>query len=192
MADEDDLDEEFEDDPDGGDEEEGGKKGGKKKLLLLVVLPLLLIIGGVAGAYFAGLMDPVLAMITGEEAVEQTAEGGEGGEAAPEEAPLPAAGAIFYDLDQVTVDLNTSGSRRTYLQMRVSLQLADQLDIQQIETVMPQIMDSFITFLRELRLEDLQGTAGMYRIQEELLIRVNNAAAPTRVQDILFKEMLIQ
>jgi flagellar FliL protein len=187
MADEDDDDYEDDAEAEGGGQ---GKKGGKKKLLLLILLPLLLVIGGVAGAYFAGLMDPVLAMFGGSETAGDTpsaegdgghgGEGGAGGEGAP-------GGAVFYDLDQ-----NSSGRRRSYLQMRLSLQLEHQLDVPVVEEAMPRIMDNFITFLRELRLEDLQGTAGMYRIQEELLIRVNNAAAPARVKDVLFKEMLIQ
>jgi flagellar FliL protein len=192
MADEDDDDYEDDAEAEGGGQ---GKKGGKKKLLLLILLPLLLVIGGVAGAYFAGLMDPVLAMFGGSETAGDTpsaegdgghgGEGGAGGEGAP-------GGAVFYDLDQIVVDLNSSGRRRSYLQMRLSLQLENQLDVPVVEEAMPRIMDNFITFLRELRLEDLQGTAGMYRIQEELLIRVNNAAAPARVKDVLFKEMLIQ
>ncbi|MCF8481853.1 MAG: flagellar basal body-associated FliL family protein [Rhodospirillum sp.] len=186
---EDDLEEDFEDDAE-GEGGEGGKGRGKKKLILLILLPLLLVIGGVAGAYFAGLMDPVLAMFGGDSEAPPPEEGtpsAEGGQGV-----VGGEGAIFYDLDQIVVDLNSSGRRRSYLQMRLSLQLESQQDVLRVEEAMPRIMDNFITFLRELRLEDLQGTAGMYRIQEELLIRVNNAAAPARVKDVLFKEMLIQ
>jgi flagellar FliL protein len=188
---EDDLEEDYEDDAEEDGGAERGKGGGKKKLLLLILLPLLLVIGGVAGAYFAGLMDPVLAMFSGEDSGAPPPEGG----AAPEggaEGTAGPGGAIFYDLDQIVVDLNSSGRRRSYLQMRLSLQLENQQDVLRVEEAMPRIMDNFISFLRELRLEDLQGTAGMYRIQEELLIRVNTAAAPARVKDVLFKEMLIQ
>ena len=47
-------------------------------------------------------------------------------------------------------------------------------------------------YLRELRLEDLQGAAGVYRLREELLVRVNQAVRPAKVNDVLFKDMLIQ
>jgi len=57
---------------------------------------------------------------------------------------------------------------------------------------MPRIIDNFQVYLRELRLEDLRGSAGMYRLREELLTRVVAAAQPVRVKDVLFKEMLIQ
>ena len=36
------------------------------------------------------------------------------------------------------------------------------------------------------------GSAGIHRLREELLARANIAAAPARVVDILFTEMLVQ
>ena len=57
---------------------------------------------------------------------------------------------------------------------------------------MPRVIDNFQTYLRELRLDDLKGSAGMYRLREELLVRVNAAAAPAKIKDVLFKEMLVQ
>ena len=57
---------------------------------------------------------------------------------------------------------------------------------------MPRVIDNFQTYLRELRIDDLKGSAGMYRLREELLVRVNAAAAPAKITDVLFKEMLVQ
>ena len=54
------------------------------------------------------------------------------------------------------------------------------------------IRDSFQTYLRELRLDDLRGSAGMYRLREELLTRINVAVQPSKVSAVLFKEMLVQ
>jgi flagellar FliL protein len=53
-------------------------------------------------------------------------------------------------------------------------------------------VDSFQVYLRELRVEDLKGSAGMYRLREDLLRRINEAARPVKISDVLFKEMLIQ
>ncbi|MFQ5467950.1 MAG: flagellar basal body-associated FliL family protein, partial [Kiloniellaceae bacterium] len=47
-------------------------------------------------------------------------------------------------------------------------------------------------YLRELRIQDLQGSAGLQRLREELLLRVATAAYPAQVRDVLFREMLIQ
>jgi flagellar FliL protein len=65
-------------------------------------------------------------------------------------------------------------------------------DVGAVEAVVPRVVDQFQTYLRELRVKDLRGSAGMYRLQMELLWRVNQAAAPVKVKDVLFQEMLIQ
>lgn len=181
------------DEQEGGGGEEGGapeKSGGKKKLILLVAVPLLLVVGVAAGAYFTGLADPILAMVGGKKD-EHAAEGapaagghGEGGQA--------VAQSVFYDLPDMLVNLNSPGRRQSYLKIRVSLELANPLDQPRIEQMMPRIVDNFQVYLRELRVEDLQGAAGVYRLREELLSRVNGAVKPTKVNDVLFKEMLVQ
>jgi flagellar FliL protein len=186
-----DLDEDFEEDVDDGDGG-GGRKKGSKKLLLMVVLPLLLVVGALAGAYFAGLADPVFKMMGG---------GGEQSEPAPAvmtegadgAAGVPVSAAVFYDLPEMLVDINSAGGRkRTFLKLRVALELARAGDTAQVEAMLPRVIDNFQTYLRELRVEDLQGAEGMYRLREELIVRVNNAVRPAKVNDVLFKEMLIQ
>jgi flagellar FliL protein len=187
---------------------EGGGGGGRKKLLMIVI-PILLVVGGAAGAYFSGLADPLVAMITGKSAEEAPAEehaadaaapAKEGEHAAPAAEGAPAAGAtpgvpgaaVFYDLPEMLVNINTAGRTKNFLKMRVSLELANETDINRIENVLPRIVDNFQVYLRELRLEDLQGAAGMYRLREELLNRVNAAVRPAQVKDVLFKEMIVQ
>ncbi len=166
-----------------GDEEEGGesskKQGGKKKLLLFVALALFLVVGGAAAAYFTGLLEPLIAMLGGAD------------ETAAEETTGPVE-AVFFDLPEILVNLNTGGRKSTFLKIRVSLELENAEDVARIEAVMPRIIDNFQVYLRELRVEDLKGSAGMYRLREELLTRVALAAAPSKVSDVLFKEMLVQ
>ena len=181
MAD-DDLDEPMGDDIDSGSDEGGGKKGGKKKLLLIVV-PLLLLIGGGAGAYFMGLADPIIAMITGGEPAAE--------EAQPQQETVNEIG-VFYEVPEMLVNLNSDGRRKEFLKIRVALELNAQEDVPRIEQVIDRIVDNFTVYLRELRQEDLQGSEGIYRLREELLIRVNAATRPIRVRDVLFKEMLVQ
>jgi len=176
--------------------------GGKKKLLLMVVLPILLILGGAAAAYFTGLADPLLAMISGEAAPgEETAEGAPAdANAKPADGAAPAdaaadptgVGAVFYEMPEMLVNINTAGRTRNFLKIKVSLELASEQDIARIDNVLPRIVDNFQVYLRELRLEDLQGAAGMYRLREELLNRVNAAVRPSQVKDVLFKDMIVQ
>jgi flagellar FliL protein len=140
-------------------------------------VPLFLVIGGGLGLTFSGLLDSLFGKST------PSVEGSKKAAAQP---------AVFFDLPEMLVNLSTSGSRASFLKITVSLEIAKQEDIPHIREVLPRIMDNFQVYLRELRLDDLRGSAGMYRLREELLARVNAAVAPVKVRDVLFKEMLVQ
>jgi len=115
-----------------------------------------------------------------------------------EEAAATAAAQVkpptFLDMPDVLVNLSTSvaGDRTQYLKVKVTLELPDQAMTAQIQPVMPRLMDAFQTYLRELRPTDLEGSAGLYRLKEELTRRVNASIAPNRVTAVLFKEIVIQ
>jgi flagellar protein FliL len=101
--------------------------------------------------------------------------------------------AIFYDgVPDLLVNLNTGGRKSNFLKLKVSLQIENKDDIPKIQAVQPRVIDTFQTYLRELRLEDLKGSAGLYRLREELLLRINAAVSPAKVDDVLFQEMLVQ
>lgn len=196
----DDLEEDYDDDGEDSFEEEGGKGGGRRKMLMLVLLLMVLIfVGGAAGAYFTGMLDPLL----GASSSDDSAHGGDagngdghggggGGDDGHGGEPGALGHTVFYDLPEMIVDLSSSGRQAHYLKVRVSLELARQEDVARVEEVMPRVIDNFQTFLRELRVEDLQGAAGIYRVREELLRRVGNAVRPAQVNAVLFKEMLVQ
>ena len=100
---------------------------------------------------------------------------------------------VFLDMPDVLVNLSSTGSERTqYLKVKVVLELPDQELSAQIQPIMPRIMDTFQTYLRELRPTDLDGSAGLYRLKEELTRRVNAAIAPGKINAVLFKEIVIQ
>jgi flagellar FliL protein len=155
-----------------------GKKRNIKKILIILV-PLLVVILGGAGVYFSGVLD----MLKG---------GSKNAPAADSAAPPAAPQLVFYDLPEILVNLNSDSRRQNFLKIRVSLELSNPLDVPKVEAVMPRIIDTFQVYLRELRLEDLRGSAGILRLREELLDRVNNAVKPVKVNDVLFKEMLVQ
>lgn len=134
---------------------------------------LLLITGG--ALYFTGVVDKVI----GHKDVEKVVE-------------AVAPPAVFYDLPDLLVNLNTVGRKASFLKLSVSLELERADDLPKVQAVMPRIIDNFQVYLRELRVEDLRGSGGTYRLREELLARVNTAAAPVKVSHVLFKEMLVQ
>ena len=157
------------------------KKFSGKKLVLFVILPLVLLIGAGAGVYFSGLLDTLLGKK--EEHAEVPAEPAQ---------PDPHAAPIFYDLPDMLVNLNAAGKRPAFLKIKISIQVSKPEDVPAVEHVLPRIINNFQVYLRELRLEDLKGSAGMYRLRQELLMRISAAAHPVKVKDVLFKEMLVQ
>ena len=125
---------------------------------------------------------------------EEHAEGGDHGEKGGGEHGEGGehAGAAFLEIPDIVVNLNTPDSQPRYLRLKVQLELKNQEDLHAVEAVMPRVVDQFQTYLRELRVRDLRGTAGIYRLQIELLARVNAAAYPVEVKEVLFQEILVQ
>ena len=163
------------------DQEEDGGDLNIKKLILFVGLPLILL-GSGATAYLTGMLDDVMG--NGDK-VEEVAEY----DVEQEQANLSAA---FLKIPDMIVNLSGEGAQPRYLRLSVQLELEDEAAKLSVENVMPRVIDQFQTYLRELRVNDLRGSAGIYRLQMELLSRVNAAAYPVEVQDVLFQEILIQ
>ena len=138
---------------------------------LIIGAATLLLIGGGVGAYFFFFSHPHEA-----------------------KAENPSAKpAVFVDLPEILVNLsNPSAERTQYLRIKVVLELPEQKMIEQITPIMPRVMDAFQTYLRELRPSDLDGSAGLYRLKEELTRRVNVSIAPARINAVLFKEIVVQ
>ncbi|MDA8574131.1 flagellar basal body-associated FliL family protein [Alphaproteobacteria bacterium] len=167
---------------DGAENEEGEgeaeKKGGKKKLILIAGLSLLLLIGiGVGATLMLGIFDEPPPPPE-EEVVEEKVE--------------LSVGNTFMEIPDLIVNLNSKGRKAAFLKIKISLEIENAEDMDEINQVMPRIIDNFQVYLRELRIADLQGSSGLYRLREELLRRVNLAVRPVRVKDILFNEMLVQ
>jgi flagellar FliL protein len=152
------------------------KKGGKKKLIM-IALPVLLI-GAGAGLWFSGILPGMLGMQHSEKAGEK--------EAAKPSVP------VFVDLPDMIANLAGSGTKPSYIKLQVRLEIARQEDSDKVKQAMPRLQDMFQTYLREMRPEELRGSAGVYRLREELLGRANVALAPVRVNDVLFTQFLIQ
>jgi flagellar FliL protein len=169
---------------DGGDIA-GDEAPGKKKLILMIALPLILLLGVGAGLYFTG----TIGKIFGKKEGTESADGEAGGEGKGKGA---AENAFFLEIPNLIVNLNSPEGQQRYLRLSVQLELASEADKHAVETVMPRVVDQFQTYLRELRVKDLRGSQGIYRLQMELLARVNAAAYPVEVKDVLFQEILIQ
>ena len=159
-----------------GTEGEGQEGGGKKKLVIILVVGLLVVcIAAAAGFYF---------LKGGEEHAAEEAHVTE------DVAPMPTE-SHYFELPDLTVNLASAGGNR-FLRLKVVLEVGSAEDLARLEQVRPRIVDDFQVYLRELRPEDLRGSAGSYRLRHDLLLRANQAAQPARVVNVLFKEFLVQ
>jgi len=108
------------------------------------------------------------------------------------EAPPPKPPS-FVEVPDMLVNLVTGpGERVQYLKVKLVLEVKEERQIEDIKPNMPRVTDIFQTYLRELRPGDLSGSAGLFRLKEELTRRVNAAVAPIKVSAVLFKEVVVQ
>ncbi len=161
-------------------EEDEGEAASKKRrfagrtLVLFIALPLLLLLGGGVTLF---VFDP-LGMFSGD--MVETAEDG------------PPKPVVFFEMPDMLVNLSQKDKRSQYLKLKVALEMSDRETKKAIQPMLPRIMDIFQIYLRELRSEDLEGSAGVYRLKEELLRRINLVLNPRKIDRILFKQMIVQ
>lgn len=99
----------------------------------------------------------------------------------------------FMDVPEMLVNMvGAPGERVQYLKVKVVLELKEEKQLEAIKPTLPRVTDLFQTYLRELRPIDLNGSAGLFRLKEELTRRVNVAIAPNAVNAVLFKEIVVQ
>lgn len=163
---------------------EGDGKGGKKKLIIIILLALILLGGGGGAAVF---------LLGHKKPAAEAPKDANGNEVKLDKDGKPIVpGAYFLQIPDILVNLSSADGQNRYLRLSVQLEVGSEEDKKAVENVMPRVVDQFQTYLRELRVKDLRGSAGIYRLQVELLSRVNAAAAPTQVKNVLFQEILIQ
>jgi flagellar FliL protein len=111
------------------------------------------------------------------------------GSSETKQAPVKS---VYFDLPEMTVNLSASADRPQYLRVKVTLEMADDKVQDAVRKAMPRVVDAFQVHLRELRAIDLEGSAGLYRLREELMRRINIAIAPAKIRAVLFKEVVVQ
>lgn len=158
-----------------GDAEGGAAKSGKSKMPMMIGAVVVLAALGGGGWWMMK---------------------GKGGGPASQEAAKtgPKKPVAFVDMKEMTINLalNSGQERPNFMKIKVSLEVSDGKLVTEIQPLLPRIEDAFHVYMRELRPTDLEGSAGVYRLKEELLRRVNVAVYPARVDAVLFKEILVQ
>lgn len=147
-------------------------KAGKKKIIIVGAVVLALAGGG--GFFFL-----------------KKKSAGDGHAEAAVEVKKPV---VFLDVREMMINLaNEPGQDKSrFAKIKVTIELKDAKVEGEVKPLMPRIEDTFQVYLRELRASDLAGSAGIYRLREELLRRVNVAIHPARAEAVLFKDVVVQ
>ena len=155
------------------------KKKGIPKLFIFIGAAVVVVLLGGASLFF---------VMSSSGAPDAAAE--EHGETAA--AGAPSHDTFIFNLPPMMVNLNSDGSNQSFMKLTIALEVADEEMMAQIQPRLAKVVDAFQVYLRELRKSDLEGSAGLYRLKEELLRRVNLAIYPAHVESVLFKEILVQ
>lgn len=148
-------------------------KKSKKKLIMLAALPLILA-GGAGGTwYFMG------------------------SETDPDAKPAPAAvlPPVYMQIDQFTVNLQPEVGEQ-YLQLAFTLQVNDQVTVEQIKLYMPLVRSRILMLLSGKKPSDINTPQGKQQLQEDILAALREPLAPglpeTSVTGVLFTAFVIQ
>jgi flagellar protein FliL len=171
------------------------KKMSGKKLVLFFILPAVLVLGGGGAAAY-------LLLFNGGHP-EQHADAGHGkekaGEHGGESTPGPngttitqGEGVVFVTMPEMLVNISGPDGRPSFLKLKLTIEAPNDDVATSLSTQLPRVSDEFNGFLRELRTDDLAGSAGAYRLRLELLRRVNLAIAPAQANAVLIEEMMVQ
>ncbi len=152
------------------------KKGIPKLFIIIGAAALVLLLGGAGLFFFMSSSAPSEASADAHGA-----------------ASAPVAHSTFiFNLPSMMVNLSSEDGSNAFMKLTIALEVADEAMMTEIQPRLPKVIDAFQVYMRELRKSDLEGSAGIYRLKEELLRRVNMAIYPAHVQNVLFREILVQ
>lgn len=171
-------------DADDAEGKEEGKKSGSNLLLILIIVLLLLIIGAGAFLLFTQMGRDMIGIGQNPEEVKKV-----------KMEELPPTDVTFFALPELLVNLTKSSPKQKkspFLRLSLKLELPDKESEKTMQAVLPRIIDQFQIYLRQLRMEDIEGSQGLQRLREELLKRANDVSPSVEVRNVLFEVVLIQ
>lgn len=142
-----------------------------KRKLLVIGAAALLLLGGAGGAGWWFLAAPQA-------------------HAESETAP-PVDAESLVDIPEMTVNLRTADGAAKMLRVHLML-VPGELGKEAVEAGLPLVIDAYQPFLRELRPEDIAGSAATFRLKEEMLVRSNSVLGANAVRDVLIQDLVQQ
>lgn len=148
-------------------------KKSKKKLFIILGAVVVLLAGGGAGAWFF--------------TQNSHSDGEHEAKVEPPKAP------VYLPLDTFTVNLQGGDQ---YLQTDITLQVADEAQIESIKLHMPRVRSRLLTLLSSKNAENLATAEDKKKLAQEIIAQVKQPfdpkGKPQQVVDVLFTTFVIQ
>jgi len=167
----------------------------KKKLIIIgAATAAALTLGGGGAAFFMGGKSTAKTEAHGEEAAAADEGHGEG-EATKEGEGGHGEGegkGKFVDVPTVSVNLRSPDGAPRFLKLHLMLVPGPKTTDAALKDKLPVVLDAYQPFLRELRPEDLGGSAAVFRLKEELMVRATRVLGPGMVKEVLIQDLIQQ
>lgn len=144
-----------------------------------LLIGLILAIAGGGGGFFA-----VKSGFIGG-AASHSAEG----EVADPEPVTPQAALAFVPLDPLVISLPANGGR-THLRFAAQLEVAPEYSAE-VETLKPRIVDVLNSYLRAVKIDELDDPTTLMKLRSQMLRRVQIVTGEGRVRDLLIMEFVL-
>lgn len=155
------------------------KNGGVLQPILIIGLVFILLIGAALGFLF---LTPTGKALIGSEGIIEESTG----------AKYDLKSLAFTSLPEILLNLRASDGRPVILKVTFVIESSSAKIGEKIDKIKPMIIDQYQTHLRELDIDDLNSSAGLERMRQELISRTNSLLSPEKINNVLFKEFLIQ
>ncbi|MGR3761335.1 flagellar basal body-associated FliL family protein [Roseobacteraceae bacterium NS-SX3] len=159
---------------------------GKSKMPLII--GLVLAVAGAGGGFYAvqsGLL-PFGHSAAPERAraAEVAPEGVDTGETAEDIAKL-----AFIEMEPIVITLRKASGLK-HLRFRAHLEV-DLIHQEEVEKVLPRVVDVLNSYLRALELDDLTDPMALPKLRAQMLRRINIATGQGRVRDLLIMDFVL-
>ena len=109
---------------------------------------------------------------------------------APNEDDAPDYSSLVYVPIEPLVVSYAEDGRSRHLRFRAELEVPDG-EAGEVTRLMPRVIDVLNTYLRALRISDLEETTALLRLRAQMLRRVQTVVGHERVNDLLVMEFVL-
>lgn len=165
------------------------KSGGNNKLIFIVLGMNVLMMGAVM---FVVMRKPASHAAPAVEAPAhaEKSEGPAGGPATPGAPSVPKPGPILK-LENFVIQLRGVDQDR-YVRVSFDLEVSADIDRDAVQSRLPMIRDSIITFFSDRTLDELRGSEGILRTKMAIMKRIDEIVPGGRIRALYITDFIIQ